>query len=126
MRQSTSAALAALVALSAAGSASAAGDAITGSWAVHGKVSVFQFTLTCHFEQMGQRLGGVCYDGGTNKPHPLTWGEVSGDHVSWTYQSNYLLTKFDAAYSGTLSGGSIKGGLTVPGHEGNFTAEKQP
>ena len=104
----------------------AADDGVTGTWRVQGKVSAFAFDLTCRFEQKGQALGGVCYDGGTNKPHPLTHGEVSGDHVSWTYQSSYLLTKFDAAYSGTLSGGSIKGGLTVPGHEGNFTAEKQP
>jgi len=104
----------------------AADDAVTGAWRVHGKVSAFAFDLTCRFEQKGHSLGGTCYDGGTNKPHPLTRGEVAGDHVSWTYQSSYLLNKFDASYSGTMSNGSIMGGITVPGHQGNFTAEKQP
>jgi len=126
MRPLSSSVLAAVIAISAVGSASADDTPVSGTWIVHGKISAFQFTLTCRFEQKGQSLGGTCYDGGTNKPHPLTRGEVSGDHVSWTYQSSYLFKTFDATYSGTLSGASIKGVATAPGHEGNFTAEKQP
>ncbi len=116
----------ALVVLLASAPAVAAEAPATGAWAVHGKVSAFQFDLTCRFEQTGGAISGVCYDAGTNKPHPLTQGALSGDHIRWTYQSSYLLKKFDAAYSGTLAGGSIKGDITVPGHQGQFTAQKQP
>jgi len=126
MRLPLYAVLAALISVSTMGTASAADDPVSGSWIVHGKISGFQFTLTCRFDQKGQALGGTCYDGGTNKPHPLTRGAVSGDQVSWTYQSSYLFKTFDATYSGTLSGASIRGVATAPGHEGNFTAEKQP
>ena len=106
--------------------ASAADTPATGTWAVHGKVSAFQFNLSCRFEQKGETVSGICYDAGTNKPHPLTQGAISGDHISWTYQSSYLLKTFDAAYSGTLAGGSIKGDIAVPGYQGQFTAQKQP
>jgi len=110
----------------ASGPAFAADTPATGTWTVHGKVSAFQFNLSCRFEQKGEAVGGICYDAGTNKPHTLTQGAISGDHISWTYQSSYLLKTFDAAYSGTLAGGSIKGDITVPGYQGQFTAERQP
>jgi len=91
----------------ASGPAFAADTPATGTWTVHGKVSAFQFNLSCRFDT-------------------LTQGAISGDHISWTYQSSYLLKTFDAAYSGTLAGGSIKGDITVPGYQGQFTAERQP
>ena len=119
--------LAAVVpALFASTSAVAADAPATGTWTVHGKVSAFQFNISCRFEQKGETISGLCYDAGTNKPHPLTQGAISGDHISWTYQSSYLLKTFDAAYSGTLADGAIKGGITAPGHQGQFTAQKQP
>jgi len=97
-----------------------------GTWRVHGQVSAFAFDLTCRFVRKDGVLSGVCYDGGTNKPHRLTRGAVSGDRVSWTYQSNYLLKTFDAAYSGTLAGDSMSGDIVVPGNHGHFTAVRQP
>ena len=104
-----------------------AGDvAVDGGWTVHGKVGAFGFDLMCRFERRGDGLGGICYDGGTRKPHPLTRGSIVGDHISWTYQSSYLLNKFDANYSGLISGTAIKGEITVPGRAGTFSAEKQP
>jgi len=106
--------------------AHAGDEPVAGVWTVHGKVAAFQFNLSCHFEPKGGSLVGTCYDAGTNKPHPLTRGAVNGDHISWTYQSSYLFKTFDATYSGTLAGGSIKGDIAVPGYRGQFTAEKQP
>ncbi len=117
---------AALITALSATSALAADDAVTGAWKLHGKVSAFSFDLRCDFKRDGQAIGGTCYDAGTNKPHPLTRGAVVGDRISWSYQSNYLFNKFDAAYSGLLSGTSIKGEVTAPGYRGSFTAEKQP
>jgi hypothetical protein len=118
-------ALTILAAMSAT-SAQAAEDPVSGGWKVHGKVSAFSFDLTCNFRRDGQVIGGTCYDAGTNKAHPLTRGTISGDKISWTYQSSYLLNKFEASYSGLLSGTSIKGEITAPGYRGNFSAQKQP
>jgi len=109
-----------------AGTALAADAPVTGVWTVHGKVSPFSFDLTCRFTQSGEAISGVCYDAGTHKPHPLTQGGISGSRIRWTYQSSYLFKPFDAAYSGTLTGSSIKGVVTAPGRQGEFTAEKQP
>jgi hypothetical protein len=109
-----------------AGTTLAADAPVTGVWAVHGRVSPFSFDLTCRFTQTGESISGACYDSGTNKPHPLTQGDVSGSRIRWTYQSSYLFKTFDAAYSGTLTGNSIKGVVTAPGRQGEFTAERQP
>jgi len=117
---------AALVLALSASSALAADDPISGAWKVHGKVAAFSFDLTCDFKRDGQAIGGTCYDAGTNKAHPLTQGSITGDKISWTYQSNYLFNKFDASYSGLRSGTSIKGEVIAPGYRGSFTAQKQP
>ena len=109
-----------------AGTALAADAPVAGVWAVHGRVSPFSFDLTCRFTQSGEAISGVCYDAGTGKPHPLTHGEISGSRIRWTYQSSYLFKTFDAAYSGTLVGNSIKGVVTAPGRQGEFTAERRP
>ena len=125
MRASTPLILAAVMLVSG-GPTAAAEDPLTGAWAVQGKVSAFHFDLICRFEQRAGAIGGVCYDAGSGKPHPLIRGALSGNHVSWTYQSSYLFKTFDATYSGTLAGASIKGDLAVPGYTGQFSAEKQP
>ena len=119
-------AIIALATVLSASSALAADDPVSGTWKLHGKVSAFAFDLTCDFKRDGQAIGGTCYDGGTNKPHPLTRGAIAGDRISWTYQSSYLLNKFDASYTGLLSGASIKGEVIAPGYRGNFTGQKQP
>ena len=117
--------LACLAAIALPDRAALAADApVAGVWAVHGRVSPFSFDLTCRFVQSGEAVSGVCYDGGTRKPHPLTHGEVSGDHIRWTSQSTYLFKPFEAAYSGAVAGYSIKGVVTAPGRQGDFTAEK--
>ena len=113
------------LALTAPNLAHAQGDTLSGPWVVHGKVGSFAFVLNCAFERQGDRLGGVCLDDGTGKRHPLTAGAVSGERVSFTYQSNYLLTKFDVAFAGVLNGGRLTGTIQVPGHAGVFTAERR-
>jgi hypothetical protein len=98
---------------------------------VSGKLASFAFTLNCEFKPDGARLGGVCVDASTNDPkvasgksHPLTAGSVDGDKVSWTYQSSFLLTKFDVTFKGVQTGDRISGTLTAQGHDGAFTASR--
>jgi hypothetical protein len=119
--------LACLVAIILPARTALAADApVTGAWTVHGRVSPFSFDLTCRFAQSGEAISGVCYDGGAGRPHPLTHGEISGSRIRWTYRSSYLFKTFEAAYSGTVAGNSIKGVVTAPGRQGDFTAERQP
>ena len=113
------------LALAAPTLARADADPVSGPWVVHGKVDTFAFVLDCSFERHGDHLGGVCVDSGTSKRHPLTAGSVSGDRVNFTYQSNYLITKFDVGFAGMLKGGQMAGTITVPGHAGTFTAMRR-
>jgi hypothetical protein len=117
---------AALGGLSVPAAAEPAGD-----WHVAGKVSSFAFTLNCRFKIDGARLSGECQDASTSDPkvatgkvHPLTAGSIQGDHVTWTYQSSFLLTKFNVTYAGVLTGDRIRGTITTQGHEGAFTATR--
>jgi hypothetical protein len=106
--------------------ARAVDDPLSGAWTVRGKVSAFAFVLTCRFERRGEALGGVCYDAGTNKAHPLTQGAVAGSKVAWTYRSSFMFKPFDAAYVGALAADGIRGSLIVPGYSGQFTAVRAP
>ena len=117
--------VAASLALAAPTLARADVDPVAGPWVVHGKVGAFAFVLNCSFERHGDHIGGVCVDDGTNRRHPLTAGTVLGDRVNFTYQSNYLITKFDVGFAGTLKGGQMAGTITVPGHAGTFTAMRR-
>lgn len=105
---------------------------IAGAWHVTGKVSSFAFTLNCEFKPDGPSLGGVCVDASTNdakvktgQSHPLTAGHVKADQISWTYQSHFLLSKFDVTYNGTLNGDRMSGSIDAQGKTGTFTATKQ-
>jgi len=125
-------ALFSLAAVSIAAVASPAAADVGGSWHVVGKVSSFAFTLNCDFKPDGARLGGVCLDASTNDPkvsagksHTITAGHIDGTRVGWTYQSSFLLTKFDVTYDGVQSGGQMSGTIRVQGHEGAFTATRQ-
>ena len=94
-------------------------------WKVNGHVDGKDFVVTCHFDQHGGALGGACFDSGTDLRHPLISGAVNGDQVKWTYQSHYLLVKFDVLYAGKLVGGAMRGTVSAAGHNGTFTASKQ-
>ena len=105
---------------------------VEGRWHVTGKVSSFAFTLDCDFKPDGEKLGGVCVDASTNttkvkagKSHVLKSGSVHGAAVTWAYQSNFLLSKFDVTYKGTISGAKMSGSIDAQGHEGAFTAVKE-
>ena len=104
---------------------------VAGAWRVAGKVSSFAFTLNCDFKPDGARLGGVCTDASTSDPtikggksHVLTAGSVEGDKVSFTYQSSFLLSKFDVTFNGVQTGDRMSGTITVQGHDGAFTATR--
>jgi hypothetical protein len=111
--------------------ASSANADVSGPWRVSGKLASFAFTLNCDFKPDGAALGGVCVDASTNDPkvasgksHPLTAGNVDGDKVSWTYQSSFLLTKFNVTFKGVQSGDRMSGTMTAQGHDGAFTASR--
>jgi hypothetical protein len=121
----------ALAILAGTTAASAEPTPISGRWRVTGKVASFSFSLDCRFDQHGDRLTGVCVDGGTNDPkvksgrsHPLTQGSVDGNRVNWTYMSSFLITHFAVSYAGTLAGDRLTGQLNAQGHTGPFTAER--
>jgi hypothetical protein len=99
-------------------------DPVAGTWKIKGKVQSFGFTLTCRFTRSGEALSGTCYDGGTNKPHALTAGKVSGDKVSWTYESSFMTQKFNANYSGVVKGGTISGTVEADGRKGAFSGSR--
>ncbi len=122
---------AAFALLAAVALASPARAQVAGSWHVAGKVAAFGFTLNCQFEPSGAKLGGVCVDASTSDPkikggraHPLTAGSVKGDAVSWTYQSSFLLTKFDVTFTGTQTGDRMSGTLDAGGRTGAITATR--
>jgi len=103
----------------------------SGDWHVAGKVSSFAFTLNCRFKTEGARLTGECQDASTNDPklatgkvHPLAAGSVQGDHVTWTYQSSFLFTKFNVTYNGVQKGDRMSGTITTQGRTGAFTATR--
>jgi len=110
-----------------------AGEAgIAGDWRVTGKVSAFSFTLDCHFEPRGGQLGGACIDASINDPkihpgrvHPLTAGAVDGTAVTWTYQSSFLLTRFDVTFSGARAGDRMGGTINASGRKGVFQAARE-
>jgi len=113
-------------ALSTSSAAQTAGD-----WRVDGHVSTFSFTLNCRFKADGSNLGGECQDVSTNqakvsvgKIHPLTAGLIKGDRVTWTYQSSFLLSKFDVTFDGVQAADRMSGTITVQGHTGAFTATR--
>ncbi len=117
--------------LAALASPASAAD-VAGSWHVAGKISTFAFTLNCQFKPDGARLGGICVDASTSDPkvntgksHPLTAGSVNGDKVSFTYQSNFLFSRFDVTFNGVQTGDRMSGEINVQGRAGAFTATKQ-
>ncbi|RYF88972.1 MAG: hypothetical protein EON95_19550 [Caulobacteraceae bacterium] len=99
-------------------------DPVAGTWKLKGKVQTFGFTLTCRFTRSGDTLGGTCFDGGTNKAHPLKSGRVTGDKVVWTYGSDFMGQKFDVTYSGVVKGGAISGEVDAAGRKGSFSGAR--
>lgn len=112
------------LALAAAAGPALAAD-VSGRWKVDGDVDHKRFTVYCTFKQTGEALSGVCHDTSpTGKAHPLTAGAVTGDRISFTYQSNFLITRFDAMFNGVISGDNAKGEAKAAGRAGTFTAKR--
>ena len=102
-----------------------------GHWAVAGNVDGKNFTLDCHFDQVDHNLTGACIDGPTGdskveggRSHALTEGQATGTNISWTYQTSYLLFKFDVKYAGVRDGDHISGSIAAAGKTGTFTANR--
>ncbi|MDQ0466773.1 hypothetical protein QO010_004569 [Caulobacter ginsengisoli] len=126
-------ALIAIALLAAATPAMAADASPAGTWRVSGSVSGFKFELRCVFQQAGERLTGTCTDLATNNPkappksapHALTRGSAAGGRIGWTYQSSFLVQKFDVTYSGALTGDTMSGTIQANGASGRFTARRE-
>ena len=99
-------------------------DPVAGTWTFKGKVQTFGFTMTCRFTRSGDTLGGTCFDGGTNKAHPLKSGSVTGDRIVWTYGSDFMGQKFDVTYTATLKGATMSGGVDAAGRKGVFSGAR--
>jgi hypothetical protein len=123
-RALTGLAVAAALGLCAAGPGLAAEDPMAGAWRIRGEVQSFSFTLTCRFTRSGEALSGTCFDGGTNRPHPLTSGTVTGSQVRWTYQSSFMGQPFKVEYVGTLKDGTISGAVDAAGRKGRFSGSR--
>ena len=121
------------LALLAAPPALAADGPAAGAWRVSGEVSGFKFELRCVFQQAGERLTGACTDLSTSNPkappkavpHSLTRGSAAGGKVSWTYQSSFLINRFDVTYSGALAGNTMTGIIQAGGRSGSFAARRE-
>jgi hypothetical protein len=105
--------------------AHAADDPVSGVWTVHGRVDGFAFVIDCTLTRVGEAVSGVCVDAGSGRRHPILAGRVRGEDVSFTYQSSYLLTKFDVTYEGRIAGASMRGAVKAPGHQGVFDATRR-
>jgi hypothetical protein len=117
--------------LAGAAAPAVAQDAAAGRWVVSGKVGPFAFTLNCQFEEAGTALTGACVDGATSdarvkggKRHALTRGKVTGDHVTFSYGSSFMLSHFNVDYVGVLQGDKINGTIFANGQSGAFTATR--
>ncbi len=97
----------------------------SGLWIVDGHVDGKDFTVYCTFKPDGDKLTGVCRDNTpTGKAHPLTFGMQKADQVAFTYQSNFLITRFDAVFTGSISGDTMKGQAKAAGRIGTFKARR--
>jgi hypothetical protein len=98
---------------------------VAGLWRVDGDVDHKTFTLYCTLRQAGQTVAGVCHDDTpTGKPHPLITGSLKGDRLDFTYRSNFLVTHFDAIFSGTVTGDHVQGQASAAGRKGTFVARR--
>ncbi len=96
---------------------------ISGAWKVEGAIADVHVNRVCTMKQVGNKLTGACKNP-TNEL-PMT-GEVNGDKVTWTYDSDYQGQKTTLVYKGTLGpDGAMKGTIATEGVEGSFTAKKQ-
>jgi hypothetical protein len=100
-------------------------DPVNGVWNISGQVEGFAVTVRCAFERNGDQLSGVCHDDGTGAAHVLSTGSVHGDHVTWTYRRQFLIATFEPQYSGQIDGASMSGAISVAGHSGAFTADRE-
>jgi hypothetical protein len=106
--------------------AAADADPLTGAWNVKGSVEGFPVRIHCEFERRGDQLAGLCRDGGADgTAHGLSMGTIQGDHVTWAYHRRVFAHNFEPQYSGVVDGLTMKGTISVAGHSGDFTAQRE-
>jgi hypothetical protein len=95
---------------------------LSGAWKVEGDIAEIHINRVCTIKQSGDKLTGTC----KNQMNELAMtGEVKGNSVTWTYDSDYQGQKVTLVYKGTLDGGTIQGSIDTEGAAGKFTAKKQ-
>lgn len=100
-------------------------------WRVSGKVAGVAFVMDCRFEPPAAQFGGACTEvsrsnggGQAGAVHKLTRGAVTGNQISWTYQTSFLISRFDVTFTGLLDGGHMAGAVDAAGRKGDFTGVK--
>jgi hypothetical protein len=111
-----------LIASAALASSAADAPSVAGDWQVHLTIGDYDNTITCSFVQKDQMLSGKCNT--TSGPSDVT-GKISGNKVSWSYQTDYQTIPITVVYDGVLdSDHKIAGTVGIPkvSADGSFTA----
>jgi hypothetical protein len=100
----------------------AAAADISGTWKLEGDIAGVHINRTCTIKQESTKISGSCKNQMNDLPLA---GEVSGNDVTWHYETNYEGTNITLTFKGKLDGSSIKGKIETEGAGGDFTATKQ-
>jgi hypothetical protein len=98
---------------------------LNGQWSVHNSVAGNDSDQDCKFAVADGKLSGTCDSEG--KQVQVT-GSITGNNVSWSYQTDYEGSPLTVAYSATLDNADkISGSIDVQeyGVSGDFTAIRQ-
>jgi hypothetical protein len=96
---------------------------VSGNWKVDGEVAGHAVDPSCTFRQQDQKLTGVCKSQAGESPLE---GAVEGQKVTWQYDVDYNGQTYTLVFTGTLeSEAAMKGGFSVGGADGAFTAKKE-
>lgn len=111
-----------LLASASALAARADNVSLSGKWTIHSNVEGNESKAECTFIQKDNGLSGSCATENGDKPLA---GEVDGQKITWSYDSEYEGTPLTVKFSGTIDSAATKlaGSVSVEqfGVDGDFT-----
>ena len=111
-----------LLASASAWAASAGNESLSGKWKIHSNVAGNESDAQCTFTQKDDALSGSCATDSGDKPLS---GQVDGQKITWSYDSEYDGTPLTVKFSGTIDSAAPKlsGSVSVEqfGVDGDFT-----
>ncbi len=111
-----------LLASASAWAASADNVSLSGKWKIHSNVAGNESDAQCTFTQQDTALSGNCAT--ENGDKPLS-GQVDGQKITWSYDSDYEGTPLTVKFSGTMDSAAPKlsGSVSVEQFQvdGDFT-----